>query len=81
MESAAKIRMAMPGATFGGALDAAFNRQLINADVRAVLRALEVARHHHCGHGMNVPFGLTADEVDFQYVACVMGANLFARMP
>jgi hypothetical protein len=72
MESTAKIRLNMPAATFGQVLDEVRQGNMLNDDVQRVLRALEVLRHHHLGHGMADPFNLTANEVDFVYVTCAV---------
>lgn len=81
MESAAKIRLGMPNATFGQVLDEVRRRDdLLSDDAQRVLRQVEVLRHHHLGHGMAGPFNLAANEVDFVYVMCAAGIRLFARL-
>jgi hypothetical protein len=80
MESAAKIRLGLPTATFGNAIGEARRRRLLHEDVLQVMERLNTLRHHHLGHGMTDPFNLRPDEVDFVYVTCAAGIRLFARV-
>ena len=80
MESAAKVRLNMPAATFGDALNAARRLNRINNEVHQVLDRVNTLRHRHLGHGMAQPFNLSPNEVDFVYVTCAAGVRLFARL-
>ena len=81
MEAAAKVRMGMPSATFGAALDAARDKKLVDTFIYDVLKKVEVVRHNHLGHGMTTTFALSNHEVDLIYVTSALGARLFAGLP
>ena len=78
MESVTKILLNRPNDTFGQCLPSL--RLRLNAQVAAVLEALNTLRNRNFGHGMADPFGLTASEVDFTYLACISGILLIARL-
>ena len=79
LESIAKIIYALPNATFSQVLDEVQRRGRMNEQVIATLRALNTLRNRNFGHGMAVPFTLTAAEVDFVYMTCFGAILLFVR--
>ena len=78
MESVTKIVLNRPNDSFGHCLP--HLRQRLNAQIAAVLEALNALRNRNFGHGMADPFGLTPAEVDFTYLSCISGMLLIARL-
>jgi hypothetical protein len=79
LESAAKIRHNMPGATFGQVLDAVRQGGVLNESVVRLLRAIEVFGHNTFRHRMVDPFALSAAEVDFVFTNCAGAILVFAQ--
>jgi hypothetical protein len=69
----------LPNATFSQVLDEVQRRARMNEHVIATLRALNTLRNRSFGHGMAVPFTLTAAEVDFVYMTCFGAILLFVK--
>jgi len=78
MESVGRTRFG--GATFGNVLDNLRAAGTINEFTVRTLRALEVMRHNHFGHGAEVRFSLSSAEVDFVYLTCIAGILLLVRL-
>ncbi len=81
LESVAKQKYNMPDETFGRVVAHIEQARVLNAQVVAVLRAINELRNKHFGHGMTTPFNLSTSEIDFTYVACLGGILLFAKTP
>lgn len=79
LEAIAKIVFQMPTDTLGTILQAARQQGGLNPQVLGVLEALNTNRNRNYGHG--VPFGLTAEEVAFTYLANISATLLLARRP
>jgi len=72
---------AMPQATFGQVVAHVCQAQALNEQIIGILEAINALRNRNFGHGMTAPFGLSAAEVDFTYLACTGVSLLFARTP
>lgn len=81
MESVAKIKYAMPNATFGDVVNDLRRRQTFNPQILALLEGINTLRKRNFGHGMAAQFNFTAAEVDFTYIACIGAILLFTRTP
>jgi hypothetical protein len=79
LESAAKIALDMPRATFGEVLNTVGHDGDVTPQAVRLLRAIEVFGHNTFRHGGVEPFALTASEVDFVYTACVAAILVFAH--
>jgi hypothetical protein len=79
LESTAKLIYQLPNATFSQVLDEVQRNARMNELVIAILRALNTLRNRNFGHGMAVPFTLTAAEVEFVYLTCIGAILLFVR--
>jgi hypothetical protein len=77
LESVAKEKEGMPGATFGQVVA----QVTLNSEVVDALKSINTLRNKNFGHGMTTPFSLTGPEIDFTYLACIAALLLFARMP
>ena len=73
LESVAKEKFAMPHATFGQVVAHIRQTQSLNEQIVGVLEATNTLRNRNFGHGMAVPFNLSAPEVDFTYLICIGG--------
>jgi hypothetical protein len=80
LESAAKIRLQMPTATFGNVLDVCRQKTLFVPQVIDTLQQFWTLANSHFRHGMTEPFALGRAEVDYVYTSCLGGMLLFSRL-
>lgn len=67
----------MPNDAFGSALKRIQQIQALQNEVISVLEAINTLRNSKFGHGMTVPFDLSAGEVDFVYLRCIGAILVF----
>lgn len=80
MESVAKVVFSLPNATFGNVLQHVRSNTILQPEITTILDSVNTLRNHKFGHGMQTPFDLSSQEVDFTYLTCVGGVMLFARI-
>jgi len=79
LESVAKEVFNMPNATFGSVLKHVRQINALQGEVTSVLEAINTLRNRKFGHGMTIPFDLSAGEVDFTYLSCIGAILLFVK--
>jgi hypothetical protein len=78
MEAVGRIRFGAN--TLGGVLNVLQVQNAMDRFTLNALRALEVIRHNHFGHGNPEPFNLSGPEVEFACVSCVAGILLLRKL-
>jgi len=79
LESVAKEVFNMPNATFGSVLKHVRQANAFQGEITSVLEAINTLRNRKFGHGMTIPFDLSAGEVDFTYLSCIGAILLFVK--